>query len=95
MSRIWQHQKGVCSLVKKTSFGSILCTLSIITGFWWPLTNKNQFWQVDLGRRIPIYAIKLRGDLAYQQLVETYRIRYSNDNATFFEAKTIDGKTYV
>ncbi|CAH3141935.1 unnamed protein product, partial [Porites evermanni] len=55
------------------------------TGAWSSRTNdKNQWLQVDLGKKLEVTAIQTQGRYDYNQWVMSYTVSYSNDGKTFY-----------
>jgi hypothetical protein len=50
---------------------------------------------VDLGQKVPIYAIKLLGDKATEQYITSYEILHSDNGVTFSTPSDVDGATKV
>jgi F5/8 type C domain len=95
MMHTWLHQQGVNSLNNANLGVNEFMRCSALIGFWRPFNDRNPYWQVDLGQNIPIYAVKILGDKATKEFVTSYEIRYSYNNAIFYEAKDSFGNTKV
>ena len=55
------------------------------TGAWSSRTNdKNQWLQVDLGKKLEVTAIQTQGRYDAHQWVMSYTVSYSNDGKTFY-----------
>ena len=54
------------------------------TGAWSSRTNdKNQWLQVDLGKKLEVTAIQTQGRYDAHQWIMSYTVSYSNDGKTF------------
>jgi F5/8 type C domain len=67
-----------------------------VIDFWRPMVqDMKQYWQVDLGQKIAVYAVKMLGDKTSQQIVTSYEILHSVNGVAFSKAIDINGATKV
>lgn len=65
-------------------------------GSWKPkVTDTNQFIQVKLNRKEPIYGVIMQGNPLFDHFVTSYKVLYSENGHHFGEIKTKEGLPQV
>jgi hypothetical protein len=67
-----------------------------VAGSWNPKTNdKNQYIQVELPRKEPVYGVVMQGSPLFDQYVTSYELMYGDDGNAFSYVTNPDGKPTV
>ncbi|KAG6461849.1 hypothetical protein O3G_MSEX012891 [Manduca sexta] len=68
----------------------------VSAGSWNPqISDKNQYIQVELPTREPIYGVVMQGSPLFNQYVTSYEVLYGDDGHTFSTVDGPDGKSKV
>lgn len=52
---------------------------------------KDVYLEIDLGSRLPVYAIEIAGCPVTSAYVKSFKLQYSNDDVTFYSAYSTSG----